>query len=253
MFEAELVGSEPEVATPSAPETQTQETTPAGGEESTTETAPVTETTTEETTPTTETTAAVLYDLPDGRKVDAETLQREWKENFYPEYTRKSQELSELKRGKNPDITKDDVPEWQKPDYVPKTYGELIQIAEQRALERIREEAGAEEQARAQVASQVDATIAEIKAVDPKLDENALFQHANKYKFTDLRAAWENMSEMRKVAMTVEQTTLKNVNQRKADPVAGGGAPALPTGDAVPYGTTGQYGSALEYMRHLKN
>src|SRR4029079_11164306 len=32
-----------------------------------------------------------LYELPDGRKVDAQTLQKEWKTNFLPDYTKKSQ------------------------------------------------------------------------------------------------------------------------------------------------------------------
>lgn len=39
-----------------------------------------------------------LYDLPDGRKVDAKTLSREWKENFMPDYTKKSQRLSEYEK-----------------------------------------------------------------------------------------------------------------------------------------------------------
>lgn len=39
-----------------------------------------------------------LYELPDGRKVPADQLSKEWKENFYPEFTRKSQRLSELEK-----------------------------------------------------------------------------------------------------------------------------------------------------------
>jgi len=39
-----------------------------------------------------------LFELPDGRKVTAEQLSKEWKENFYPEFTRRSQQLAELKR-----------------------------------------------------------------------------------------------------------------------------------------------------------
>lgn len=39
-----------------------------------------------------------LFELPDGRKVDASTLSKEWKENFYPEFTRRSQQLAEIKR-----------------------------------------------------------------------------------------------------------------------------------------------------------
>ena len=35
------------------------------------------------------TTEEVLYETPDGRKVTADVLQKEWKENFLPEFTRK--------------------------------------------------------------------------------------------------------------------------------------------------------------------
>ena len=45
-----------------------------------------------------ETTAKELYELPDGRKVDASTLSKEWKENFYPEFTRRSQRLADIDR-----------------------------------------------------------------------------------------------------------------------------------------------------------
>jgi len=38
------------------------------------------------------------FELPDGRKVDASTLSKEWKDNFYPEFTRRSQELSKLRK-----------------------------------------------------------------------------------------------------------------------------------------------------------
>lgn len=38
------------------------------------------------------------FDLPDGRKVDAKTLSSEWKDKFYPEFTRRSQELAELRK-----------------------------------------------------------------------------------------------------------------------------------------------------------
>jgi hypothetical protein len=39
-----------------------------------------------------------LYELPDGRMVDAKTLSKEWKENFYPEFTKRSQSLSKLEQ-----------------------------------------------------------------------------------------------------------------------------------------------------------
>jgi hypothetical protein len=39
-----------------------------------------------------------LFELPDGRKVDAATLSKEWKENFMPEFTKRSQTLAEIER-----------------------------------------------------------------------------------------------------------------------------------------------------------
>lgn len=54
---------------------------------------PVTEQSTKSETPEKE-----LFELPDGRKVDSSTLSKEWKENFYPEFTRRSQQLADIKR-----------------------------------------------------------------------------------------------------------------------------------------------------------
>lgn len=45
-----------------------------------------------------ETKETELFELPDGRKVDALTLSKEWKENFYPEFTRRSQSLAEYRK-----------------------------------------------------------------------------------------------------------------------------------------------------------
>lgn len=39
-----------------------------------------------------------LFELPDGRKVDALTLSKEWKEKFYPEFTRRSQALADFRK-----------------------------------------------------------------------------------------------------------------------------------------------------------
>ena len=39
-----------------------------------------------------------VFKLPDGREVDAKTLSKQWKEEFYPEFTRRSQKLKELER-----------------------------------------------------------------------------------------------------------------------------------------------------------
>ena len=78
-------------ALPGGEDAPVAEETPAGDE------APAVE---GEEVPVVEETPAVdeLFELPDGRKVDAATLQTEWKDNFAPEYTRKAQELADLKK-----------------------------------------------------------------------------------------------------------------------------------------------------------
>src|SRR3972149_7800719 len=88
----------------------------------------------------------VLYDLPDGRKVDAETLARKFKENFLPEFTRKSQALAEIERKKDITSPQDDLPAWKKPDYVPKDYGEVIELAKAEAIREMQNASQAEQQ-----------------------------------------------------------------------------------------------------------
>lgn len=182
-----------------------------------------------------------LYDLPDGRKVDAETLSKEWKENFYPDYTRKSQALAakeKLTTEKPVDPTSD--PEWQ-----PQSYSELLEVAEKRALEKVE----AKEQARIEnhkaIENAVIAELADLKKGDPNLNENALFLHANKYGFRDLKTAHQNMKDMNLLAKTVKQATAKDIAKRN-DPVSI--APGANGNKTNP----SNFGTAVEYLRSLK-
>lgn len=181
-----------------------------------------------------------LYELPDGRKVDAETLSREWKENFYPDYTRKSQALAAkevpLEKPANP---LDD------PNYVPPTYGELARQIREDTLREIdnREKARVEQQTT--IENAVIGQLNEIKKTDPTLDENALFVHATKYGFQNLKIAHQNMKDMSLLAKTVKQTTAKDIAKR-TDPVS------------VSPGATGakpdpsQFATARDFLRSLK-
>lgn len=196
----------------------------------------------------------VLYETPDGRKVNAETLQKEWKENFLPEFTRKSQRLAELERGVDTKITNPhkDEPEWKKPDYVPKDYAEVIELAKKEAINEI-QNSYQEEQARIKsIQDSIDAEVNEIKKIDPKLDENALFQHANKYGFRDLKAAYANMTDMRKVVVDTEQRTVKNLKTREADPIAANPGGDLPDDSGYDPKKMSSYDSAGEYLNSLK-
>lgn len=161
-----------------------------------------------------------LYELPDGRKVDAVTLSKEWKENFYPDYTRKSQALAAKEKApeiNNPVSTPDDP--FSDPDYVPQSYAEIIKIAEERAIKAIDQRTQQATERQQAIESAVEGQLNTIREQDPNLNENALFLHANKYGFRDLSIAYQNMKDMNLLAKTVQQTTAKNIAKR-ADPVS---------------------------------
>ena len=183
-----------------------------------------------------------LFELPDGRKVDAETLSKEWKENFYPEYTRKSQELAKVTAPITNQPTVDNP--YADPAYVPKNYEELLQVAEQRALAKVQEREQQQVQARQAVETKVATDLAEIRKVDPALDENALFLHANKFQFRDIRLAYDNMKAIQAAAKQSQHTTVKNIAKRN-DPVAT--APGATGGRPNP----SSFNSAVDYLRSL--
>ncbi len=181
-----------------------------------------------------------LFETPDGRKVDAETLAREWKEKFMPDYTRKSQELAAVKAP----IDKPTDP-YADPSYVPGTYAELLQAAEERALKAIEDKQNAAIEARQAVENEVGAQLTAIKAIDPTVNESALFNHATKYGFRDLAMAHANMKDMSATIKQVQKVTAENIAKR-SDPIS------------VAPGATGtrpdpsQFSSSIEYLRSLK-
>jgi len=155
-----------------------------------------------------------LFELPDGRKVDAVTLSKEWKENFLPDYTRKSQALAVKEKPLEEPTSK-----FADPTYTPGTYEEIIQAAEERALKTIEgRETARIEQAKA-IETAVETQLAEVRKADPTFNENALFLHANKYGFRDLKQAHQNMKDMSDLAKSVKQTTAKDIAKR-TDPVS---------------------------------
>ena len=185
-----------------------------------------------------------LFELPDGRKVDGETLAKEWKENFLPEFTRKSQTLAEIEKAKN--INKPAEDPYANPDYIPKSYAEILQEAEARAVKAIESKQQAVLEQQKAVEDEVASQLSTIKAVDKNLDENALFLHANKYGFKDLNVAYQNMKDMSALAKTVQQTTAKNIAKR-ADPVS--------TTSSQPNGAKpnpAHFQNAIDYMRAIK-
>lgn len=186
-----------------------------------------------------------LFELPDGRKVDATTLSKEFKENFLPEFTRKSQELARLtKTDINNPQTADPL---ANPDYVPQSYAEIIKIAKEATLKEIADKEKAVIEQRQAVENAVTEQLNAVKAIDKNVNENSLFLHATKYQFKDLRVAYQNMQDMAKLAKDVKQTTAKEVLKR-SDPVsitpgASGGQKPDPS----------MFENARDYLRSLQN
>lgn len=170
----------------------------------------------------------VLYDLPDGRKVDGTTLSKEWKQNFLPDYTKKSQALAEIEKAKN--IKPNDTIEnpYSQEDYVPKNYEEIISVAEQRAIEKIEAKKQADIDNQKAFEDDISKQISELKKTDPNLNTDALFHHSNTYfakygvKFPDLKSAHTHMKDVAELTKTVQQTTVKNIAKRN-DPVSATG------------------------------
>lgn len=199
-----------------------------------------------------------LMELPDGRKVSPEEFQKQWKEHFYPEFTRKSQELAELKRGNpqkptgvnNPEDP--NLPAWKDPNYEPKTYAEIIEIATKEAEERIFQKQQAEQNQRIEVETRVTQDLAEIKAKDPNLDESKLFAHANKYGFTDLKSAYANYADVQAMIIATEGKVLKNIQKRDV-PVAGSNNPKpVVSNEEVDRGGINNFTSATDYLNSIR-
>lgn len=182
-----------------------------------------------------------LFELPDGRKVDAATLSKEWKENFLPEFTRKSQALAAKE---NQNITPPKNP-LEDPEYVPQSYAELAGKIKADTLKEIEERNAARDKQQKDLEDHVSSQLTEIKKTDPALNENALFVHATKYGFRDLIAAHRNMKDMAETVKKVQTKTAQDIAKR-SDPVS-----ATP-GASGSRPEPSNFSTSQEYLRALK-
>lgn len=198
------------------------------------------------------------YELPDGSKVDAEGLSKAWRDNFMPEYTRKSQELAALKAKSSP--AKEEVPAaelpWKKDQaWEATTYDALAEPllaeAEKRVWEKIVAESGREERERQEREAYVAQEVEQLKGIDPKANVQAVMAHASKYQFPSLIPAYQNMRAIEDAARLAEERVLKNMKQRAGEPV-GGGAADPGAGITFPADVQTGYEKALYVLRNNK-
>lgn len=195
---------------------------------------------------------AELFELPDGRKVDGSTLAKEWKENFMPDYTKKSQTLAQLTKAVTPEAEpKPELPKWKDPNWEPQTYAEIIEAAKLSLKDEQAAEQRQKEEQQAQVNSWIDGQLAEIRKIEPNVSEDLLFQHANKYKFSDLVTAFQNMKDTNLAIKKTEQKVLQNI-QKREEPIAGKpGAGMAPSGIDYNFISSSRE-SANEYLARIK-
>lgn len=189
----------------------------------------------------------VLYDMPDGRKLTAEELQVEWKENFLPAYTKATTKLKEYETATPHPINNSETEKnpYSDPNYIPKSYAEIIEAAEKGALAQIEARERAQIETRQQVETQVANEIAEIRKTDPKLNTDLLFNHAVKYGFNNLTAAHKNMKDMADLVKKTQSQTVANITKR-TDPVSKGSQPSGTRPNPANFGTARDYLNAVK-------
>jgi len=186
---------------------------------------------------------AELFELSDGRKVTGEEL-KNLHVNLNSEFTKKSQELATFQKGNLPTEAPTEDP-YADPDYVPGSYREMIDAAKSEIRREDEEKGVANAEAQTAAENAVIQQLEAVKAVDKDVDENKLFQHANKYGFRDLSTAHQNMLDMGQITKTVQKQTAENIAKRK-DPVSV--APGGHVGNAP---DPSHFSSAVDYMRSL--
>lgn len=176
---------------------------------------------------------APLFELPDGKKVDAQTLAKEWTENFYPEYTRKSQELASFKNKPQEQPKEAVKAPWETdPNWTAENYNDLAAPLTQKVAmqvwEEIAKQAEAQENAEKEKHEAVQREVDYIKSIDKDADPHKVMAHATKYQFPSLVNAWQNMKSMEDAVRLAEERAVKNLTNRSQAPV-GSAAGAAPT------------------------
>ncbi len=110
-------------------------------------------------------------------------------------------------------------------------------------------------EAYSQAQAVAEAEMTEIKGLNPKVDENQIYQHATKYGFSNLKAAYQNLIDMQGIEKTAQAKVLKNLKIRESDPVGVSGATEpddyTPTYQSI-VGQKSIYSAAQAALRSLK-
>lgn len=158
-----------------------------------------------------------LVELPDGRKVTPSQAVDAYKD-LQKDYTKKAQELSELKKTGAPKP-------WDDPNWTPKTDAEAFAAVSehtaQDVLKLIQQSQDAEARQKQEVQGKIDAELAAIRDVDADFDEESVFKFANENGIKSLVTAYNLKKQIEYAEKRGEKRALKNVKARSEEPVSG--------------------------------
>lgn len=181
-------------------------------------------------------------------------------DSLLPEFTKKSQRLSELEKNNNNiksnDTKQEDLPPFLKEDWEPKDYNELRQAIKkagewgaETALKRLQDMESQKEEAK----TQVDNFISGIKSKNKEFNEDDFYTFATKHKFPiktidDLEAVYSAYNDLHTSVKATEERLKTEKDKRDKDTIAGnkGGSGAT---SGVPYAKIRSAGSAFDAVR----
>lgn len=180
-----------------------------------------------------------------------------------PDYTQKSQKLSELEKDKGskgePGQDQEQQPAYRDPNWKPKSLEELRQAmiqAEEIGVKKATAKAQEREEATETVKKQVDDFVDQVKQDNKEFDENDFFEYATKHKFPlktieDLKSVHSSYSSLQEAYKAGEQSGVKNKLIRDKAGVSKPGAGGQQ--GSVDFGKIRKAGSAFEAVQDYLN
>lgn len=186
------------------------------------------------------------------------TAEREYR-NLLADHTRKSQQLAEFRKGGAGDTPKTDlnnpVPKkpWEDPEWTPKSYAEILEVAAMKIKDDAEREKALKESQDTHLASVVDTQVAELKKLDPALNEMELFKHASKYGFgINIKGAYQNMKDLTASIRKASEIAANNIAKRNSEPVNGGSRSGAIVSDGDVYDPNVRNTSLADHLRTIK-
>lgn len=157
-----------------------------------------------------------LVRLPDGRSVPIAMAEQVFA-SLQADHTRKSQKAAELERQlqqlqtpKEPEV------------FEPQTWDDVIKKAKAEALSELQAQSQAERQREEQLNAEIDA----IKQIDPNLNEESVYDFANKQNemfgitFPNFGSAYKAYKDRQEYEAITERRLMEQIKAKQADPIA---------------------------------